>query len=246
MRRVLLPLLFAAFLTAHAQPYRSSAVFTAQYDVRGEQVDVLAAHPSVTTPRPTVILLPDRFGLGLNIRSVLSVFAGQGFRAYAISLRSAPERPALGCPDARIDSSDIERVASIVADILGEKGSTGTAVLFGLDVGAYIGLRTAVRLPLFKAAAFISPVSDSLYLQELARATFPVFIASGADDPMLVGASIQSMRDVYLEQGRRIDAVTYKGAGRFFFNSLHEEFRKPAMNLAWNEALRLFRSVLLP
>lgn len=244
MRRILLPLLFATFLTSHAQPYRASAVFTAQYKVRGEMVDVLGAHPTAGSVRPTVILLPDRFGLGMNIRSILSVFAGQGFRAYAISLRSAPEQPAHGCPDIVIDTTDVERVASVVADILGEKGSSGVAALFAMDVGASIGLRTAVRLPLFKAAALVSPISDSLFLHELGDAAIPVFVASGEDDVTAVGAAIQSMRDEYLERGRRIDAVTYKRAGRFFFNSLHADYSRPAMNLAWNEALRLFRSVL--
>lgn len=244
MRRLLLPLFLAAFLTSHAQPFRPNAVFTAQYMVRGEAVDVLGAHPAVGTPRPTIILLPDRFGLGLNVRSILSVFAGQGFRAYALSLRSAPERPARDCPDVTIDTSDVERVASVVADILGEKGSSGTAVLFAMDVGANVGLRTAVRLPLFKAAAFISPVNDSSFLQQLADAAIPVYIASGETDASNVGAAIQASRELYLERARRIDAVTYKNTGRFFFNSLHAEYSKSAMNLAWNEALRLFRTVL--
>jgi dienelactone hydrolase len=244
MRRILLPLLFATVLTSHAQPYRASAVFTAQYKVRGEAVDVLGAHPTAGSLRPTVILLPDRFGLGMNVRSFLSVFAGQGFRAYAISLRSAPEQPARDCPDVVLDTTDVERVASIVADIIGEKGSSGSAVLFAMDVGANIGLRTAVRLPLFKAAALVSPINDSLFLHELGDAAIPIYIASGEDDATAVGAAIQSRRDDYLERARRIDAITYKRAGRFFFNSLHAEYSKPAMNLAWNEALRLFRSVL--
>jgi dienelactone hydrolase len=209
-----------------------------------DSVLIYCAMPETTVPRPAVIVLPDRFGMQPPLSNIVSVFALQGFRAYAIGLRSSPTRPAGGAPEVRIDSSDVGLVAQAVVDIVNEPGCTGTAGLFAFDAGAIIGALTARRLPLFKSCYLFYPPSPELVATVIPAIDVPVTVAYGdASDSTLIEAAL-GLKELALGRTRKLRVQIYRETGPFFFNQKHESFRKESMNAAWVDAIRVFRETL--
>jgi dienelactone hydrolase len=200
--------------------------------------------PNTSQARPAVIVLPDRFGMQPPVSSIVSVFAMQGFRAYAIGLRSSPIRPVAGAPEVRIDSGDIALLAEAVVDIVNEPGCSGTAGLFAFDAGAVIGALTARRLPLFKSCWLFYPSSPELLTAVIPAIDAPVTVALGDRSDTALAEAALALKEVALGRTRKLRVHIYRDTGPFFFNQKHESFRKESMNAAWVDAIRDFRETL--
>jgi dienelactone hydrolase len=117
-------------------------------------------------------------------------------------------------------------------------------MLLGIDAGAHVGIMAASRMPLFKAIVLVSPIVDNEFIDALTKIEVPSFVAFGAEDEHGNSTSLSLLREEMFDRGRRFNAVAYKNAHRYFFNALHPQYDRKAMNAVLNEALRLFHSVL--
>jgi dienelactone hydrolase len=234
----------AVFSTAPAGVRAQSGVQGRWFHVLGDSVRVEYALPRTTFPRPAVVVLCDRFGMQKAVASIVAIFAHEGFRAFAIPLRSAPTRAPEGIPPVAFDSTDVDVVAQIVVDILNDRGCTGTAGLFAFDVGATIGAMAERRFPLFAACVLFYPF-DATRMQALLPAiATPVTLHVAEYDADCSLARINAIRDTLIDAGRKVRVLFQKSAGPFFFDPGHENYNKTLTNAAWNDALKEFRARL--
>lgn len=241
-RMLLLAAGFAASaLTAGAQ---KPDVHVKWYHVGEDSLQVEYALPATGDARPNIIILPDRFGSQHAVTSIVSIFARQGFRAFAIPLRSAPSRDVHGIPPAAVDSADADVLAEIVIDILNEPRSSGKAGLFAFDVGATAGLLAATRLPLFKSLVLFYPFDAAFLQRALPEVPAPVLLNIAEYDADCSMAKLAELRERMIEAGRKMTVAVHKTGRPFFFNPKHEHFDKRLTNRAWTDAIRFFRSTL--
>lgn len=191
--------------------------------------------------RPAVLVLSDRFGLQENVRSTLKVLAALGFRAYALPLRSAPESPLTSLPDAAIDSADIPRITRAAVDIANEEGCDGRLFLLAYDVGADIAIEVIARFPFYKGAALFYPAAGPLALRRLLDAQCPFQLHVAQFDPACSITEVNELREIFLEQRKRLHVFYYKEARRFFCNPEHPDYHKDNTQNAWNQINKFFR-----
>lgn len=206
----------------------------------GDSVLVWTALPAVQQDRPAVLVLHDRFGPHTHVRSVMKVLATVGYRAFALPLLSAPEQPARGYPPVTIDSSDFARVTQVAVELMNDEGCTGRIGLLGFDVGAQVVAETIARLPFFKAAVLFYPSGGTGTLVRLLDSATPTMIVIAQYDADCTLADVNAIREIFMEQKRKLHVSYVKDAHRFFFNPDHERYHVPAMKLAWKELVAFF------
>lgn len=191
--------------------------------------------------RPAVIVLGDRYGPQENVSSTLKVLAVLGFRAYALPLRSAPESPFSSVPAAAIDSADIARVTRAAVDIANDDGCDGRLFLLAYDVGADIAIEVIARFPFYKGAALFYPTGGLTALRRLldAQCRFQLHVAQF--DPACSITEVNELREIFIEQKKRLHVFYYKEARRFFFNPEHPDYHKNNTQKAWNQINKFFR-----
>ncbi|MBL0173887.1 MAG: dienelactone hydrolase family protein [Ignavibacteria bacterium] len=226
----------------HAQ--KLPAVQQRWYHIRGDSVLVEYALPETAEARPAVIVLPDRFGLQPPVSNIVAVFAMQGFRAYAIPLRSAPKQDVAGHPGTRIDSSDVDRVAQITVEIRNAPGCNGKAGLVAFDAGAVVGAIAARRMPLFTSCVLFYPSDPDILTDVLPFIAVPltVTVGDGASSELL--EAVTDLKELAPERKNKIRVRVIKDSGPFFFNQKHASYRKESMNTAWIDAIQFLRGTL--
>lgn len=195
-------------------------------------------------PRPAVVVLPDRFGSQPAVSSILAILARQGFHAYAIPLRSAPQQAVAGIPPVSVDSLDYRAIAEIAAEINGDPDCSGRVGLLGFDVGATLGAMVAARLPLFRASVLFYPAFAARMQLLIPDIDSPVLISIAEYDADFSLARMNEIKEACIEKGRRVKATFYKEAKRFFFNPRHEHSHKRNTQEAWKALLGFFRERL--
>lgn len=191
--------------------------------------------------RPAVIVLCDRYGMQENVRATLRVLGALGYRACAIPLLSAPERPFTGIPDAAIDSADIARVTRAAVDMANEEGGNGSVFLLGYDVGADVAIEIIARFPFYRGAVLFYPAGGLPALQRLLDAQCRIQLHVAQFDPDCTLAEVNELRETFIERGRRLHVFYYKDARRFFFNPQHPDYHKANTQKAWNQINKFFR-----
>jgi dienelactone hydrolase len=241
MKLLLATLILAVHFIAEGQPPSTGMRW---FHVGTDSVLVEYAKANARTPRPAIIVLSDRFGAQSAISSMLAIFAEQGFHAYAIPLRSAHQQAVAGIPQAEIDSLDFSFVAEIAAEINGDPDCSNRLGLLGFDVGASVGAIVAARLPLFSAGVLFYPAFPRRMALALPEIEAPLLLDIAEFDPDFTMADMNAIKESCIEKGRRVKAVFYKEAKRFFFNPRHEHSHKQNTQTAWNEMLAFFRNRL--
>ena len=250
VRRTALTLSIAGIVTVVILcPLRGTAQKLPQFQHRWQHIGPDSLYIEYTLPeteqaRPAVIVLPDRFGMQAPVSNIVSVFALQGFRTYAIGLRSTPRREVSGSPPVIIDSGDIALLAQAVVDIVNEPGCTGAAGLFAFDAGAVIGALAASRMPLFKSCVFLYPPSSTIISDVIPLIEAPVTIALGDSSSPGVLDAAMNLKEEALGRTWKLKVHVYRDTGPFFFNQKHASFRKESMNAAWVDAIRFFGETL--
>jgi carboxymethylenebutenolidase len=227
-------------LAQHAAEAREPRTGTRTLRLGRDSVLVHYAVPDSVGKRPAVLVLHDRFGLQTHVQSVLRVLATVGYRAFALPLNSAPLRPVEGMPPAVLDSSDISRVAQAAVELLNEEECTGKIGLLGFDVGAAVAAESIARLPFFKAAVLFYPSGGTTTLARLPFSPTPILLCIAYDDNECSINDVGVVREVFIDEGRRLEVQHYKDTKRFFFNPEHEQYNVPAMKAAWKEMIRFF------
>lgn len=210
--------------------------------VDGDTILVVTALPDTQSPRPLVVVLPDRFGMQPAVGRIVQVFASQGFRACAIPLRSAPTRPVAGLPECAPDRRDIRRISSVVADMLGDPGCNGMAALCAFDAGAGLGALAAASLPLFRSCAFFYPAPDSMTTRVIPALRMPVVLTVCEGDAGM--AEVDRIRESAPERDSKLRITVLRNTRPFFFNSAHPAYDKKTMNRAWIETIAFFHGTL--
>lgn len=214
------------------------------YRLSKDSVLVEFALPTTKQARPAIVVLTDRFGMQKAVRSTLQILAMQGFRAYAIPLVSAPFRVVTGVPETTLDSLDADIITQVVVDIRNESGCDGNVGMLGFDVGATAGLIAAKRLPLFRSCVVFYPAFHEIVQESLPNVAAPVLVKIPQYDGDFSMARLQEIREMLIENGRKVQAVLYKDCKQFFFNPKHEHYHKKNTQKAWDELIRFFRSTL--
>ena len=231
-------LLFGIATMAFAQP---KAVPVRWFHVGKDSVMVEYALAESRTPRPAIVVLSDRFGMQTAVSSIVSILAQQGFHAFAIPLRSAPQHVVAGIPDVVLDSVDYRTVIEIAADISSDPVCSGRVGMLGFDIGATIGAVVSARLPMFTANVLFYPALPDLLVPLIPDIASPLLINVGEYDGQFPLARVNEIKESCIEKGRKIKVGFYKEAKRFFFNPKHEDSHKKNTQAAWMELLTFFK-----
>jgi len=225
----------------HAQDMLEASRWVKLYD---DSAFVQSVLPDDGIQRSSILVLPDRFGLHEHVQAVLKVLAQLGYRAYAVALSSAPEQPVVAIPPVEIDSTDIDLVSQVAVDILNEAGSNGRIGLLGFDVGANVAIELVARLPFFKACALMYPTGGTSPLIRLLDAKAPIKLFLAQNDTECTLGDVNTIREIFMEQGGTLNVAFVKEAYKFFFNPEHEWYFPEAMKLAWKDLHSFFSSTL--
>ncbi|MBE0643155.1 MAG: dienelactone hydrolase family protein [Bacteroidetes bacterium] len=206
-----------------------------------DSIRVEYALPNAEAVRPAVIVLGDRYGMQENLRATLKVLATLGYRAYALPLLSAPEQPFDQLPEVAIDTADVPRVTQVAVEIMNEKDCDGKVMLLAFDVGANIAIEVIARFPFYKGAVLFYPTGGAPVLRRLLDAQCPLLLNVAQFDPDCSLADVNSLRELCMEQGKKLHVYYYKEAKRFFFDPQHPDYHKGNTKTAWNQINKFFR-----
>lgn len=209
-----------------------------------DSVLVHYAVPDSVGKRPAILVLHDRFGMQTHIQSVLRVLATVGYRAFAVPLHSAATVPVKGNPPAVFDSSDIGLVTQVAVELMNDSGCTGRVGLLGFDVGGAIAAEVIARLPFFKACVLFYPSGGTATLTRLPLAVTPILLCIAYEDVECSIADVAAVREIFIDEARKLEVHHYKDTKRFFFNPDHEHYHVPAMKIAWKDLVRFFNQRL--
>lgn len=206
------------------------------------RVDAVLPHPS--SPRPAIVVLSDRFGMQPAVDAILRILAGQGYRAYALPLRSAPTQLVTGIPPLQLDSLDVDVLTQVAIDIRNDSDCTGTVGLLAFDAGAVIGALAQARLPLFASCCLFYPADAALIDRVLPRLGAPSALHIGEYDPEMTLARVNGIRERCIDNGLHLTVRFYKGARPFFFNPRHEHYSSVLTTDAWKAVFSFFSTTL--
>jgi len=233
--------------------------------VDGQPMSAYLARPVDTTPRGTVLVGFEMFGLSRYVRGVTDRIAGLGYTAVApdfyhrhgdrIDLPETTEGRAEGYRLlAALDRDEVTADASAVLDHLGEPSSA--AGMVGLSVGGHIAYALATRLPLAALGLFypgwLTQAGTGLSRPEALLELTPKITAQGTPVLLLIGEHDQLYTPGELDQiAQRLAAdqvehemVVYPGAPHGFFCQERDTYRADAADDAFARLTRLLARTL--
>lgn len=223
------------------------------------------ARAAGATPRGTVLVGFEMFGLSGYVRSVTERIAGLGYTAVApdfyhrdgdrIELPETAEGRERGFELlAALDRDEVTADAQAVLDGLG--ASSGTAAMVGLSLGGHIAYAIATRLPLAALALFypgwLTAAGTGLSRPEPLLELTPRIAANGTRMLFLIGQHDRLYTPAERNEiARRLDAdhvehelVVYPDAPHGFFCDERDSYRPDAAADAFERLSHLLAAAL--
>lgn len=215
--------------------------------------------PAGKGPFPTVLVVPEIFGLHEYIRDTCRRLARQGYQAIAPNLFQRQGDPAALGSVAEILSSIVAKVpdAQVMADLDAcaawaalNGGSAERLGITGFCWGGRITWLYAAHNPRLKAAVAwygrltgeATPTSPRHPIDLAARMRAPVLGLYGGKDQGIPVSDVNAMKDALARAGKRAEFVIYPDAGHAFHADYRPSYRAEDAIDGWSHMLVWLRS----
>lgn len=197
------------------------------------------------TPKPSVIVIQEWWGLNDHIKDVANRFAGEGYIALAPDMyhgvvTTEPDEARkqvmeLGMRDA------VGEIQSAIEYLKGQNVANGRFGITGFCMGGGLTLQTAANSPDINAA--IPFYGSPLTTAEAEQVTAPVLSFLGTLDG-ISASDYEAMHAVFESAGIENKFQLYEGAQHAFFNDTRPSYDAEAAADAWTQSLAWFEAHL--
>lgn len=201
------------------------------------------AYTESDTPRPTVIVIQEWWGLNDHIKDVANRFAAEGYVALAPDLyhgvvttepdEARKQAMELGMRDA------VGEIQQAIDFLKGQDFVNGRFGIVGFCMGGGLVLKTAANSP--DIAAAIPFYGSPLSTDEAAQVTAPVLSFLGSRDG-ISASSYETMHAALTDAGVENKFQLYDGAQHAFFNDTRASYDSEAAADAWQQTLGWFET----